>query len=170
MSKSKRDKSIFFVAYRFGLRASEVGLLAKTDLDLKVGRITIHRVKGSISGVHPMLPDEIKILRSYLRTRKDDIPYLFISNRGLPIDRTTLWYLMRKYATLAGLPREKHKFHTLKHSIATHLVDAGADISFVQDRLGHANIQNTKIYARLTTATREKNARRFLNTPQVVTI
>jgi integrase/recombinase XerD len=46
---------------------------------------------------------------------------------------------------------EKRKFRCLKHSIATHLLDAGADLAFVKDWLGHANIQNTTIYARLTT-------------------
>jgi site-specific recombinase XerD len=48
---------------------------------------------------------------------------------------------------------EKRKFHCLKHSIATHLLDAGADLAFAKDWLGHANIQNTTIYAPLTTAT-----------------
>lgn len=166
--KNKRDRALFLIAYRHGLRASEIGLLARTDVDLKAGRLTVHRVKGSLSGIHPMQPDELKHVRSYLRARDDSIPYLFISNRGLPIDRTTLWVLTRKYATAADLPREKQKFHALKHSICTHLLDAGADISFVQDWVGHANIQNTKIYAQLTSKTRDENARRFFSSHLVV--
>ena len=55
--KTKRDRAIFAVAYRHGLRASEVGMLQLTDLDLKAGRITINRVKGSMSGTYPMAPD-----------------------------------------------------------------------------------------------------------------
>ena len=54
---------------------------------------------------------------------------------------------------------EKRKFHCLKHSIATYLLDAGADLGFVKDWLGHANIQNTTIYARLSTATLDAQAR-----------
>lgn len=165
---SKRDRAIFRLAYRHGLRASEIGLLQRTDLDLKQGRITIHRLKGSLSAIYPLQPDMLKLLRSYLRTRTDDSPYLFLSNRGVPIDRRTLWYLMDRYATAAGLPPTKHKFHCLKHSIATHLLDAGGDLSFVKDWLGHANIQNTTIYARLTTGTRDTKARKLFASHRVV--
>jgi integrase/recombinase XerD len=63
-----------------------------------------------------------------------------------------LWELMQQYGEAAGLPGEQRKFHGLKHSIATHLLDAGADLAFVKDWLGYANIQHTTIYARLTTA------------------
>ena len=85
--RSKRDKAIFLVAYRHGLRASEIGLLQRADVDAKQGRISIHRLKGSISGVYPMQPDVLKAIRSYLRTRKDESPYLFLSNRNVPISR-----------------------------------------------------------------------------------
>jgi integrase len=63
----KRDKALFLLAYRHGLRASEIGLLQRTDVDLKQGRITIHRLKGSVSGIYPLQPDVIKRLRMYLR-------------------------------------------------------------------------------------------------------
>src|SRR2546421_12068430 len=83
--KDKRDKVLFLLAYRHGLRASEIGLLQRTDVDLKQGRITIHRLKGSLSGIYPLQPDVIKLLRAYLRARTDSSPYLFISNCGGPI-------------------------------------------------------------------------------------
>ena len=166
--KSKRDRALFLLAYRHGLRASEIGLLQRTDADLKQGRLTIHRLKGSLSGVYPLQPDVIKLLRSYIRSRTDESPYLFISNRNVPIDRRTLWYRMDRYAKKAGLPEEKRKFHSLKHSICTHLLDAHADISFVQDWVGHKNIQNTRVYARLTTATRDTEARKLFASHRVV--
>ncbi len=109
--KTKRDRAIFAVAYRHGLRASEVGILQRTDVDLKAARITINRVKGSMSGTYPMSPDTVKLIRSYLNSRKDVSPYLFISNRLLPIDRRTLLHLMKKYGTAAELPEDKQKFH-----------------------------------------------------------
>jgi integrase len=93
--KKKRDKALFLLAYRHGLRASEIGLLQRTDVDLKQGRITIHRLKGSLSGIYPLQPDVIKLLRAYLRARTDSSPYLFISNRGVPIDRLTLAYRLQ---------------------------------------------------------------------------
>jgi type 1 fimbriae regulatory protein FimB len=98
--KLKRDRVIFLLAYRHGLRASEIGLLQRTDVDLKQGRLTVHRLKGSLSVIYPMQPDMLKLLRSYLRTRTDGSPYLFLSNRGVPIDRRTLWYLMDGSSTL----------------------------------------------------------------------
>jgi integrase len=105
--KSKRDKILFLLAYRHGLRASEIGLLQRTDVDLKQGRITINRLKGSLSAVYPLQPDMIKLLRSYLRTRTDSSPYLLISDRGVPIDRRTWWCAMGVYGKRAGLPPEK---------------------------------------------------------------
>ena len=166
--RSKRDKAIFLVAYRHGLRASEIGLLQRADVDAKQGRISIHRLKGSISAVYPMQPDVLKAIRSYLRTRTDESPYLFLSNRNVPISRDMLHHLMQTYGAVAGLPLEKRKFHCLKHSIATHLLDAGADLAFVKDWLGHANIQNTTIYARLTTATLDSTARKVFASHRVV--
>jgi integrase len=156
----KRDKAIFLVAYRHGLRASEVGLLNVQDLDFQKQRIMIHRLKGSLSGIHPLQPDEARILKSYLKTRGSHSPTLFVSNRNLPISRKTLDVLIKNYGKKVKLPQDKCHFHVLKHSIATHLLDTGeADIRFVQDWLGHANIQNTVIYASLVSTTRDRKAR-----------
>jgi type 1 fimbriae regulatory protein FimB len=139
--KDKRDKVLFLMAYRHGLRASEIGLLQRTDVDLKQGRITIHRLKASLSGIYPLQPDVIKLVRSYLRTRTDASPYLFISNRGVPIDRRTLWCAMQTYGKKVGVPPEKRKLHSLKHSISTHFLDARGELKFVQDWVGHKNIR-----------------------------
>ena len=109
--RSKRDKAIFLVAYRHGLRASEIGLLQRSDVDAKQGRMNIQRLKDSISGVYPMQPDVVKAIRLYLRTRVDESPYLFISNRNVPISRYMLHHLMQTYGEAAGIPPEKRKFH-----------------------------------------------------------
>jgi integrase len=166
--KHPRDKVLFLLAYRHGLRASEVGHLQRTDVDLKQGRITIHRLKGSLSGIYPLQPDVIKLLRSYLRTRTDESPYLFISNRGTPPDRRTMWHMMDTYGEKAGLPPEKRKFHALKHSIATHLLDARGELKFVQDWVGHKNIQNTTKYAQMTNPRRDDEARKLFADHRVV--
>ncbi len=163
----RRDRALFLVAYRHGLRASEVGLLRVEDIDLKTLRIMVHRLKGSHSGAHPLQADEAKALKALLREREAPSPVLFPSRRGDPIARRTLDWLMKKYGEAAGLPPTRRHFHCLKHSIATHLLDAGADLRFVQDWLGHSNIQNTVIYTYLTTRGREGAARRaFLNLPR----
>jgi type 1 fimbriae regulatory protein FimB len=162
-----RDRALFLLAYRHGLRASEVGLLRTDDIDFRAMRIMVHRVKGSHSGTHPMQPDEIKALRAHLREQPSPpSPILFPSNRRDPIARRTLDWLMKRYGEAAGVPPAKRHFHCLKHSIATHLLEAGADLRFVQDWLGHSNIQNTVVYTFLTARGREGAARRaFLNLP-----
>jgi integrase len=63
LASHRRDKAIFLLAYRHGLRASEVGLLRVEDLDSKTLRIMIHRLKGSHSGEHPLQPDEAKAIK-----------------------------------------------------------------------------------------------------------
>ena len=144
------------------MRASEIGLLQCTDADLQQGRITVHRLKGSLSAVYPLQPDVIKLLRSYLRSRTDSSPYLFISsNRGVPSDRHTLWCAMGVYGKRAGLPPEKQSFHRLEHSMATNLLDDEADVAFVKHGLGHKNIQNTTIYAQLTPGRHDAAARQL---------
>lgn len=164
----KRDKALFLLAYRHGLRASEVGLLRVSDLDLKRLRVMLHRLKGSLSGEHPLQADEARALKAWLRSRDTDSPILFPSRRGLPISRQMLDVLMKGYGEEAAIPTDKRHFHVLKHSIATHLLDAGAELRFVQDWLGHSNIQNTVIYTALVSTSREAKARQyFLKLPRL---
>jgi site-specific recombinase XerD len=157
----KRDKAIFLIAYRHGLRASEIGLLRVDDLDLKRFKILLHRLKGSLSGEHPMQADEARAVKAWLKQRGSESPVLFPSHRGLPISRQMLDVLMKGYGEEARIPAEKRHFHVLKHSIATHLLDAGADLRFLQDWLGHAQIQNTVIYASLVSHSRDVKAREY---------
>ncbi len=164
----KRDKAIFLLAYRHGLRASEIGLLRVSDLDPKRLRVMLHRLKGSLSGEHSLQADEARALKAWLKSKETDSPILFPSRRGLPISRQMLDVLMKGYGEEAGIPKDKRHFHVLKHSIATHLLDAGADLRFVQDWLGHANIQNTVIYTALVSTSREQKARQyFLKLPRL---
>jgi site-specific recombinase XerD len=164
----KRDRALFLIAYRHGLRASEVGLLHMDDLNFAQQRLTIHRVKRSLPGIYPLRTDEVTALKAYLRERKSPSPALFLSQRGTPISRRQLDTLMKHYGELAEIPVSKRHFHVLKHSIATHLLDAGADLRFVQDWVGHASIKNTVVYAQLTSRRRDEEARRVFASPYVV--
>src|SRR2546421_11011229 len=124
---AKRDRALFQLAYHPGLRASEVSLLQRNDVHAKQGRIYIPRVKGSIAQTYPLQPEDLRCLRAYLRTRDDDSPYLFISPRGIPLERRSYWDLMQKYGRGADIPKSKRRFHALRHAIAVHLLDAGAE-------------------------------------------
>jgi integrase len=165
---SKRDYAIMLLAYRHGLRASEVGLLRRGDFDQKQYRIRIHRLKNSLAGIHPLQPDEVKALKAYLKERSSSAPPLFLSRNDTPISRRRLDELIKRYGERADIPESKRHFHALKHSIATHLLDAGADLRFVQDWVGHASIKNTVIYAQLTSRRRDEEARRVFTSPYVV--
>jgi site-specific recombinase XerD len=138
-----------------------------TSLDFKKLRIRIQRLRGSHSGEHPLQPDEAKMLKAYLRSREIDSALLFPSRLSQPISRITLNWLMKGYGEKAKLPEDRRHFHVLKHSIATHLLNAEAELRFVQDWLGHAHIQNTVIYTFLASAQREQKARKvFLKLPR----
>ena len=157
---SKRDYALFLLAYRHGLSASKVGMLRREDFDMNQYRLRIQRLKHSLSGLHPLQADELKALKASLRTRISQAPSLFLSRRNEPISRRMLDKLMKTYGEKAQVPETKRHFHCLKHSIATHLLDAGADLRFVQDWIGHASIKHTVIYAQLTSHRCDGEARK----------
>lgn len=150
-----RDRAIFLVAYRHGLRASEVSLLEKTDVDLGGTKITIRRLTQRPAGIHTLQRDETLALKRYLKSRTDTSAILFLSTSGGAISRRSLDWLMKEYGQEAKLPPKKRHFHVLKHSIATHLLGEGADLRFVHEWLGHTMLQSTALYAYLVTAERK---------------
>lgn len=168
--KAPRDRALFLIAYRHGLRASEVGMLRGDDVDLADSRLTIRRLKGSLGGVHPMQGDELRLLRRHLgcgrrdalRVNRPHLP-IFCGRGAAPISRRMLDVLMKKYCEAAGIPPVKAHFHCLKHSIATHLLEAGMGVEAVRDWLGHKNIENTLIYAKLSSASLDAAAGRALS-------
>ena len=85
-----------------------------------------------------------------------------------PISRRRLDELIKHYGELADIPESKRHFHALKHPIATPLLDAGADLRFVQDWIGHASIRNPVIYAQLTSRRRDEEARKVFASQWVV--
>lgn len=158
-ASNPRDKAILYTAYRHGLRASEVGNLQYGDFVQAENRLNINRLKGSIGGMQEMDSQEIKLLKRYLKTRKDPLTQnspLFLSRLGNPISRFTLQDIMQQCALKAGIPREKSFFHALKHSIATHLINNGTDVMVVKSWLGHKRIENTLIYAQLSNRKRDE--------------
>jgi len=163
---NKRDRAIFTVAYRYGLRASEVGLLKVADLDITNQRIRITRLKGSYGGEYPVQPDTMRVLKAWLKIKPPG-PILFPSQLGRPISRRHLDYLMKKYGAMADVPGDKCHFHSLKHSIGTHLTNAGVQAQFVQSWLGHKDIKSTMVYSRITDPSRDEIAEKIFAVPGV---
>lgn len=161
---SPRDRAIFRLAYCRGLRASEVGLLQVSDYQPMRGRIYVHRVKcgqTDTSGEYLLTDAEVKALRSWLRERGEEPGPIFISRKRSAISQQMLDVLMKGYCAKARIPRDKAHFHSLRHSCATGMLDRGEDIAIVQDHLGHANIANTAIYAKITNKRRDEAGKRL---------
>jgi len=158
--RDPRDLAVFTVAYFRGLRASEVGMLMLSDYRADVGRLRVSRLKGSVSGEHLLTARERRALNAWLKARGTEPGPLFPSRVHRGIGRRFLDMLMKRYGERSGIPPDLCHFHTLKHSIATHLFEQGEDVAFVQDWLGHKDIRNTMIYGKITNRARDEMAGR----------
>ncbi|MBV9446609.1 MAG: tyrosine-type recombinase/integrase [Streptosporangiaceae bacterium] len=156
--KAARDKAIFRLAYHRGLRASEVGLLTMAHYRQAAERLYVTRLKNGNSGEYGLTAIEVKALRAWLKERGSRPGAIFLSKKKQAISQQMLDVLMKKYCRLAHIPPEKAHFHSLRHSCATSLLDRGRDIAEIKDHLGHCNIANTDIYARITSARRDRAA------------
>ena len=163
-----RDRALFATIYHYGLRVSEAALLKVEDVDLAGGRIVIHRLKGGHGGERPLFKNTAQVLGAYLAVRPPTGPALFTGRQG-NLTRGRIQQLFRSYAQQGGLP-PPFTVRCLRHSIATHLLEAGMGIEFVQDHLGHVNIQNTLIYAKLTDRRREEVYRQLEESPEIVKV
>jgi integrase len=156
--KGAREWAMILLAYKHGLRASEVCNLRLDDVDLKNGNIIVERLKGSMRTTQAVaghrgepLLDELKALREWLRQRPNDgSDILFVSQNGGRLDRTQFFRIFRAIAANAGLPPEKQHPHVLKHSIANHLVSANVNLALVKQALGHKSINSTLRYIATT--------------------
>jgi integrase/recombinase XerD len=146
--------------YLYGLRVSEACLLHREDIDLERRMIRIWRVKGGNCGEKPLFRQLIPVLNRYLRTRTDDNAALFVGRQGR-LSKRWVKALFTRYAVLAELPPKRRHVHTMRHGIATHLLDAGEPIDFVQDHLGHRNIESSLVYARVSDRRRSNAIKRL---------
>ena len=159
-AKGKRDKAIFLAGYHFMLRASEVGLLRRPDVNLTNHRMKVRRLKGGIGGEDEMDSSLTKAIKAYLRTRDDDSPILFLSRQGNPVDRKTLDRMMKQYGETAGIPKTKRHFHVLRHTGVTHWLEAtNGNRPLVQKKAGHRRPDSTDIYTDLTDTYRDEVTR-----------
>jgi type 1 fimbriae regulatory protein FimB len=152
--ESARNHAMILLAYRHGMRASEVCGLKVSDIDLKAGEIVIRRLKGSLKTTQPLadlagqpLLSEKRVLRAWLEERRDPSEYLFTSQKGGQLDRTAFFRMFQDVAERAGLPADKRHPHCLKHSLGFSLVAANVNLAVVRQALGHKSIASTARYA-----------------------
>ncbi len=108
---SPRDRALFALIYHYGLRVDEAAALTVEDIDLKNHRIRIRRLKNGIGGEKPLWRHTAKLLRAYLRVRRNVTPYLFIGRQG-PMKKRMIQHLFAHYATAAGI--STRNIHTLR--------------------------------------------------------
>lgn len=150
------SKTLFELMYSTGLRVSEVSDLRKQDVDFLSKTAWVSDGKGGKSREVRLSTRAILVLKQYLETRADDDPYLFRSNFGSKLSTDSIYRYMKILGEKAGL-RRKLTPHMLRHTFATHLLDAGTPIELVQHLLGHESVKTTQVYAQ----TNPKNVNHF---------
>ncbi len=141
-----RDHALMLLTYRHGLRASEATGARRDDVDLEQATVWVRRLKGGLSTEQPLAADELEALSTYLATRTDHEPWLFLSSQGRRMTRQNFHYLVGQAATRAALGHVHP--HQLRHTCGHVLANRGADTRLVQDWLGHRDIRHTARYTR----------------------
>ena len=145
-----RDATLILIAYRHGLRVSELVALRWDQVELGQGRLHVVRAKNGTSSSHPLRGPEIRALRR-LRREYPDSPYLFVTERRGPLTTSTARKVIARAGREAGIPFPVHP-HMLRHACGFVLANAGHDTRAIQHYLGHKNIQHTVRYTELTSA------------------
>lgn len=146
--KNPKHKLLIALAYGSGLRVSEVVQLKIADLDLESQTVFIRKAKGGRDRIS-IFPE--KLTADFMRFLfgKNPDEYVFESNRGGKLTPRTAQKIFEKALQRAQVNCFA-TFHSLRHSFATHLLENGTDIRFVQELLGHQNIKTTQLYTRVT--------------------
>ncbi|HXS38130.1 MAG TPA: site-specific tyrosine recombinase XerD [Flavipsychrobacter sp.] len=153
--EGQRNRAMMETMYSCGLRVSELVTMTLTNLYLDVGFVKIIG-KGNKERLVPIgetAINQIKLYREHIRNhiekiKKGNEDILFLNRRGAALSRVMIFMILKELTEKAGLKKNVHP-HTLRHSFATHLVEAGADLRAVQEMLGHKSITTTEIYTHL---------------------
>ncbi len=143
-----RDRTLILIAYRHGLRVSELVALRWEQVDLKAGLLHVARLKNGLASTHPIRGPELRALRELKRDYPSS-PYLFVSELGGPMTPATVRKLITRASEKARLPFPIHP-HMLRHSTGYKLANDGQDTRAIQQYLGHRNITHTVRYTELS--------------------
>ncbi len=148
------DQAVLELAYASGLRLSELCHLRLEQLHLEAGFVTVIG-KGNKERVVPVGRQAVEALNDYLATGRPKLVTprspgtVFLTRRGTPFARETMWAHIKKLVRLSGVERNVTP-HMLRHSFATHLLEHGADLRVIQELLGHAQINTTEVYTHVS--------------------
>lgn len=153
-----RDRAMLELMYAAGLRVSELVTLPFGQIHLREKFVQILAGKGGKQRLVPMGETAADWLARYLTesrpvlTGGSQLAQAFVNQRGEALTRQGFWFIIKQYAEVAEIAREKLTPHALRHSFATHLLNHGADLRVVQMLLGHADITTTQIYTQVAAA------------------
>jgi integrase len=143
-----RDSTMILVAYRHGLRASELVDLRWDQVDFDTATLAVRRVKKGTPSTHPIRGDELRALRRLQREQDPKSPFVFTSERGAPFTTAGFARMIERAGEAAGLKFKAHP-HMLRHACGFALANKGHDTRALQAYLGHKNIQHTVRYTEL---------------------
>lgn len=158
---SARNKSILELLYATGLRISELINLEFKNIDLNDCIVRIMG-KGSKERIVPINDLAIKYLKIYVKdyryklVKTEQNNYVYLNNHGKKMTRQGVFKMIKKRTLETGIKKDVSP-HTLRHSIATHMLENGADLRIIQEFLGHESIGTTQIYTHLTNQKLKKN-------------
>jgi site-specific recombinase XerD len=144
-----RDATMTLVAYRHGLRASELVDLRWDQVDFRTATLHVRRVKRGTPATHPILGDELRALRRLQREQEPKSPFVFTSERGAPFTTAGFARMIERVGIEAQLAFKAHP-HMLRHACGYALTNKGHDTRALQAYLGHRNIQHTVRYTELS--------------------
>jgi integrase/recombinase XerD len=153
-AKALRDRALLEVLYATGLRVTELISLNVDDANLASGTLRIVRPKDKAERIVPMHERAIEPLQDYLERGRMQLlrdpkeAALFLNHRGRRLTRQGLWLIVKHYVREVGIVQEVTP-HTLRHTFAAHLIEKKADLEYVQELLGHANISTTQVYTQM---------------------
>src|SRR6516165_10697893 len=143
-----RDQTMILIAFRHGLRASELCDLQWTQVDFQAGTLAVSRAKNGTPSTHPLTGRELRALRRLHREAEGQSPFVFVSERGSPMTVSNFQKLISRATEAAGLKIKAHP-HMLRHACGFKLANEGHDTRGLQAYLGHKNIQHTVRYTEL---------------------
>jgi type 1 fimbriae regulatory protein FimB/type 1 fimbriae regulatory protein FimE len=144
----RRDALMVLVAYRHGLRVSELLDLQWNQIDFEHATLHVRRAKKGTPATHPIRGDELRALRKLQRAQEPKSAFVFTSERGAPFGPTGFARMIERLGAAAKLAIKVHP-HMLRHACGYALANAGHDTRALQAYLGHRNIQHTVRYTEL---------------------
>ena len=149
-----RDKALLSVLYGCGLRRSEAVALRTQDINIATNQLYVRKAKGNTQRYVPLSSGVAQDLKQYLQLSRplllrQSSEALFITYAGNPIGGQGMMCRLRSWLTTADIPKTGIGLHTLRHSIATHLLQAGMKLENIARFLGHKSIESTQIYTHL---------------------